>query len=238
MTGPSPSQRQAARAVVWTVNVGLPREVVWRGRTIRSGIWKSPVVGVVAVSGVNLEGDGQADRRAHGGPDKAVYAYAAEDERWWSEELGVEVGPASFGENLTTAGLDLNDAVVGERWQVSGVLLQVTQPRIPCYKLGIRMGDDEFPVRFAAARRPGVYLRILQEGTLQAGDEIDVVERPAHGFRAVDVANIYYGDHRRAAALLDVAELAPSWHTWASGVLGRPDHGRSAICAPRGGTGA
>ncbi len=100
------------------------------------------------------------------------------------------------------------------------------------------MGDDEFPVRFAAARRPGVYLRILQEGTLQAGDEIDVVERPAHGFRAVDVANIYYGNHRRAADLLDVAELAPSWHTWASGVLGRPDHGRSAICAPRGGTGA
>jgi len=148
------------------------------------------------------------------------------------------VGPASFGENLTTTGLDLNDAVVGERWQVSGVLLQVTQPRISYYKLGIRMGNDQFPACFAAARRPGVDVRILQEGTLQAGDEIDVVERPARRFRAVDVANIYYGDHRRAADLLAVAELAPFWHTWASGVLGRPDHGRSAICAPRGGTGA
>ena len=220
MTDPSPSQRQAARAVVRTVNVGLPREVVWQGRTIRPGIWKSPVVGVVAVRGVNLEGDGQADRRAHGGPDKAVYAYAAEDERWWSEELGIEVSPASFGENLTTTGLDLN-AVVGERWQVGGVLLQVTQPRIPCYKLAIRMGDDEFPVRFAAARRHGVYLRIVQEGELRAGDEIEVLHRPSHGLRAVDVANIYYDDHRRAGELFDVPELAPSWHVWARRTLAR-----------------
>ncbi len=221
VTDASPSQRQVARAVVRTVNVGQPREVARHGRTIRSGIWKSPVAGVVAVRGVNLEGDGQADRRAHGGPDKAVYAYAAEDERWWTEELGVEVGPASFGENLTTTGLDLNGVVVGERWQVGGVLLQVTQPRIPCYKLGIRMGDDRFPVRFAAARRHGVYLRIVQEGGLRAGDDIEVLHRPSHGFRAVDVANIYYDDHRRAGELLEVPELTPSWHAWARMTLAR-----------------
>ena len=204
-----------------TVNVGQPRDVAWHGRTIRSGIWKAPVVGVVAVRGVNLEGDGQADRKAHGGPDKAVYAYAAEDERWWTEELGVEIGPASFGENLTTAGLDLSDAVVGERWRVGNVVFQVTQPRIPCYKLGIRMGDDRFPARFAGARRHGVYLRIDQEGELRAGDDIEVLHRPSHGFRAVDVANIYYDDHRRAGELLGVPELAPSWHAWARRTLAR-----------------
>ena len=217
--------------------MGLPREVVWRGRTIRSGIWKSPVVGVVAVSGVNLEGDGQADRRAHGGPDKAVYAYAAEDERWWSEELGVEISPASFGENLTTNGFDLNGAVVDECWQVGNVLLQVTQPRIPCYKLGIRIGADEFPARFAAARRHGVYLRIVQEGELRAGDNIEVLHRPSHGFRAVDVANIYYDDHRRAAELLDVPGLAPSWHWWARRTLARLGLGRPAPLGEAGGVG-
>ena len=187
--------------------------------------------------GVNLDGDGQADRKAHGGPDKALYAYAAEDERWWSAQLGVEVGPAGFGENLTTIGLDLNGAVVGERWQVGSALLQVTQPRIPCYKLGIRLGDDRFPERFAAARRHGVYLRIVREGALQAGDGIEVVERPAHGFGAVDVANIYYGDHRRAAELLGVAELPPSWHTWARGAPARLDLARTALRGGRSGNG-
>jgi MOSC domain-containing protein YiiM len=168
---------------------------------------------------VNLAGDAQADRKAHGGPDKALYAYAAEDLEWWSSQLGHELGPGSMGENLTTSGLDLSEAVVGERWEAGSVVLQVTQPRIPCYKLGIRMGDDRFPERFAEARRHGVYLRILAEGALRAGDEIQVVERPAHGFRAVEVAHIFYDQHHRAGELLGVAELAESWHRWARRML-------------------
>jgi MOSC domain-containing protein YiiM len=124
-----------------------------------------------------------------------------------------------MGENLTTSGLDLSKAAVGERWQVGSALLQVTQPRIPCYKLGIRVGDDRFPERFAHERRHGVYLRILVEGTLQTGDQIQIVGRPAHGFRAVEVAHIFYDQHHRAGELLRVAELAGSWHRWAHRVL-------------------
>jgi len=212
-----PSTAGAGR--VLSVNVGRPAETVWHGRTVRSAIWKAPVIGPVRVRGVNLTGDAQADGKAHGGPDKAVYGYAAEDLDWWHGQLGVEVGPGSMGENLTTSDLDLSEAVVGERWEIGSVVLQVTQPRIPCYKLGIRMGDDRFPQRFAEARRHGVYLRILAEGVLQAGDDIQVVDRPAHGLRAVDVAHIFYDQHHRAAELLGVAELAESWHRWARRVL-------------------
>ncbi len=208
-------------ARVLSVNVGRPAETLWRGRTVRSGIWKVPVTGPVRAQGVNLVGDDQADRKAHGGPDKALYAYAAADLEWWSSQLGPELGPGSMGENLTTGDLDLSEAVVGERWEVGTAVLQVTQPRIPCFKLGIRVGDDRFPGRFAHARRHGVYLRIVAEGALQAGDEIQVVERPAHGFRVVDVAHIYYDQHHRASELLGVAELAESWHHWARRVLAR-----------------
>jgi len=217
VTGTPPSTAGAGR--VLSVNVGRPAEMVWHGRTVRSAIWKAPVIGPVRVRGVNLTGDVQADGKAHGGPDKAVYGYAAEDLDWWRGQLGVEVGPGSMGENLTTSDLDLSEAVVGERWEIGSVVLQVTQPRIPCYKLGIRMGDDRFPQRFAEARRHGVYLRILAEGVLQAGDDIQVVDRPAHGLRAVDVAHIFYDQHHRAAELLGVAELAESWHRWARRVL-------------------
>jgi MOSC domain-containing protein YiiM len=206
-------------ARVLSVNVGRPVETVWHGRTVRSAIWKAPVTGPVRARGANLAGDAQADRKAHGGPDKAVYGYAAEDLEWWSSQQGVELGPGSMGENLTTSDLDLSEAVVGERWEVGSVVLQVSQPRIPCYKLGIRMEDDRFPERFAEACRHGVYLRILAGGALQAGDEIRVVDRPAHGLRAVDVAHIFYDQHHRAAELLSVAELAESWHRWARRVL-------------------
>jgi len=143
VTGTPPSTAGAGR--VLSVNVGRPAEMVWHGRTVRSAIWKAPVIGPVRVRGVNLTGDVQADGKAHGGPDKAVYGYAAEDLDWWRGQLGVEVGPGSMGENLTTSDLDLSEAVVGERWEIGSVVLQVTQPRIPSYKLGIRMGDDRFP---------------------------------------------------------------------------------------------
>ncbi len=205
---------------VRSVNVGHPAERIWHGRTVRSAIWKAPVAGSVRALRENLAGDAQADRKAHGGPDKAVYAYAAEDLAWWSDQLDRRLGPGSVGENLTTTGLDLSGAVVGEHWTVGSAHLQVTQPRIPCYKLGVRLGDDRFPARFAAARRHGVYLRVLAEGELQAGDEVHVVERPGHGFRAVEVARIFYDQQHRAGELLAVAELAESWHRWAHRVLG------------------
>jgi MOSC domain-containing protein YiiM len=161
--------------------VGAVRLVKHRGQEATTGIWKEPVAGPVAVRGVNLKGDDQADRRFHGGPDKAVYAYALEDYAWWADELGHALAPGTFGENLTVEGIDLTAAVVGERWLVGTAVLEVRQPRTPCWKLGLRMGDDRFPARFAAAGRPGAYLRIAREGEVGAGDEVLRFYRPDHG---------------------------------------------------------
>jgi MOSC domain-containing protein YiiM len=202
--------------VVGSVNVGTPREVSWRGRTVRTAIWKAPVAGRVRVRGVNVDGDDQADREVHGGVDKALYAYAAEDLAWWSGQLGRELAPGSFGENLTVRGLDVSGALVGERWRAGSTLLEVAQPRTPCFKLGIRMGSQRFPRRFAAAGRPGAYLRILEEGELGAGDPVEVVHRPGHGLTVAEVARIYHADHAGAARLLEVPELADGWRQWAA----------------------
>ena len=127
------------------VNVGAPREIEWLGRRETTSIWKSPVDGRVAVRGVNVAGDDQADREVHGGPDKAVYAYAREDTAWWERELGRELEHGNFGENLTVSGVDVTGAVVGELWEVGSAVLEVAQPRIPCWKLGARMEDASFP---------------------------------------------------------------------------------------------
>jgi MOSC domain-containing protein YiiM len=202
-------------ASVVSVNVGEPREIAWLGRRFTTSIWKSPVEGRVPVRGVNVAGDDQADRVAHGGPDKAVYAYAREDAEWWEAELGRPIDLGGFGENLTTCGLDVSGALVGERWLVGRVLFEVSQPRIPCFKLGARMGDPDFPPRFSDGERPGAYLRLLREGELAAGDPIEVVERPSHGLTVRDVARIYDREPERAGELLAVAELAHGWHVWA-----------------------
>lgn len=166
-----------------SVNVGLPKLVDTGQRQVETAIWKHPVEGRVKVRGINLEGDRQADRSVHGGPDKAVYAYAIEEVRTWEEELGRELGAGAFGENLTTEGVDVSGAVLGERWRVGTTLLEVVQPRLPCFKLGLRMGDPTFVRRFARAPRPGAYLKIVEEGELGAGDavEVDLDGRPDHG---------------------------------------------------------
>lgn len=131
-------------AKVVSVNVGTPRTVEWRGQVVTSAIWKQPVDGGVRIEGVNLVGDDQADRRVHGGSDKAIYAYSVEDYAWWAATTG-PLAPATFGENLTTAGVELNACHIGDRWHVGSAVLEVAQPRRPCFKLGIRMDDDGFP---------------------------------------------------------------------------------------------
>jgi MOSC domain-containing protein YiiM len=144
-----------AMARVLSVNVGRVREFDYNGRPAKSAIWKSPVAGRIAARGVNLEGDDQADRKAHGGPDKSVYAYAIEDVRWWEEKLGRSLQYGEFGENLTTEGIAVNDALVGERW-VGTAVFEISKPRIPCWRLGVRMNDQMFPRRFTEALRPGI----------------------------------------------------------------------------------
>jgi MOSC domain-containing protein YiiM len=208
----------AARVI--SVNVGLPREIEWLGKRDTTAIWKAPVEGRVPVADVNLAGDDQADRRFHGGPDKAAYAYAREDYDWWSRELDRPLEPGTFGENLTLEGLDVTAAVVGERWAMGSALLEVAQPRTPCWKIGARMDDPDFPVWFAAAGRPGAYLRIVSEGDVGAGDAVEVVERPAHGLTVGEVARIYHGDRARCAELLQAPELAEEWRAWVAERLG------------------
>jgi MOSC domain-containing protein YiiM len=182
---------------------------------VRTAIWKHPVAGRVKVRGVNVDGDDQGNREVHGGVDKALYAYAAEDYEWWSSELALELAPGTFGENLTLRGIDVSNALVGERWRVGETLLEVAQPRIPCFKLGIRMGSQRFPTRFAAAGRPGAYLRIVDEGEIAAGDPAEVVHRPGHDLSVAEVSRIYHDGHAEAGRLLQVPELAGTWRPWA-----------------------
>ena len=199
-----------------SVNVGAVRQVEWRGGLVATGIWKHPVAGRVALRGVNLAGDDQADRTVHGGPDKAVYAYAREDYDFWRDQAAMDTPAGLFGENLTTQGLDLSAALAGERWSVGTALLEVAQPRLPCYKLGIRVGDERFLRRFLQAGRLGAYLRIVREGDVGAGDAVTVVSRPAHGVTLRDMSDAL-GDPAKAEALRRVPALPPFWMKVAAG---------------------
>src|SRR5215831_8978181 len=207
---------------VLSVNVGTGREFEYSGRPAKSAIWKSPAVGRIVARGVNLAGDDQADRKAHGGPDKALYAYAIEDTRWWEQQIGRSLVYGEFGENLTTAGIEVNDALVGERWQIGTIVLEVSEPRIPCWRLGVRMNDKTFPRRFTEALRPGAYLRIVVEGDVGAGDEIRVVERPDHDLTIRDVLRIYTCDRHEVQRLLAVPRMSESWRRWAKDLLQKP----------------
>lgn len=200
-------------ASVLSVNVAQMREVERRGRLVRTGIWKLPVEGAIEVRGVNVEGDDQADRKVHGGVDKAVYSYAREEIDWWEAELGQDLPNGVFGENLTVSGLDLGEALIGERWRIGSAVLEVSEPRFPCWKLGARFGDPKMVKRFAAARRPGAYLRILTEGRLAAGDPIEVVSRPAHELTIAAFAHAYLEDRSQLPRLL-IPEVSRDWREW------------------------
>jgi MOSC domain-containing protein YiiM len=196
---------------VVSVNVGTPRVVDWFGRRVTTAIWKEPVAGRVPVAGVNVEGDDQADRRVHGGPAMAVYAYAVEDYAWWSEELGV-----------TLEGVDLHACTVGEAWVVGTTRLRITQPRFPCFKLGIRMGDAGFVERFAAARRFGAYLAIEGPGSIGAGDEARRMVRPNEVLTIAEfIAANEDADVDLLRRLADHALVPDSWREHARKTLRR-----------------
>jgi len=203
-------------AQLLSVNVGGVRTIDVGDRAITTAIWKSPAEGRVAVAGVNLSGDDQADREVHGGEHKAVYAYAWEDTLWWQEELGRELEPGNFGENLTLGGVEVAGAVVGERWRVGSALLEVSEPRFPCFKLGLRMGDPTFLKRFAESSRPGAYLRILAEGELGAGDaiEVDLAALPDHGVSMRLLSDALLLDDALIPQALAAPQLIPSLRDW------------------------
>jgi MOSC domain-containing protein YiiM len=201
---------------VVSVNVGTRRTVEWYGRSVETGIWKSPVEGRVAVRGVNVDGDEQADLRVHGGVDKAVYAYALEDYEWWSSKLGRVLEPGTFGDNLTVAGFDPSDAVIGSRWRIGSTVLQVTQPRQPCFKLGMRMGDAGFVDEFEVAARFGAYLRIIVEGDVGAGDAVEAMGLDRDGITVRKLGKADRGvDRAFLERVLADAAVPEGWHEWA-----------------------
>jgi MOSC domain-containing protein YiiM len=208
-------------ASVLSVNIARPRPIPYRGKQVMTGIFKEPVSGRVTVRGTTLDGDVQANLKVHGGFDKAVYAYAREDYAWWETELEKALEPGTFGENLTTAGLKLNDALVGERWRVGTAVLEVSEPRFPCFKLGHRMGTQRFVKRFAHARRTGSYLRIIEAGELGAGDSIDLIARPDHGVTIGLFAEAYLGDRARLEEVLEADQLSADWRTEFEKLLAR-----------------
>ncbi|MDP9397499.1 MAG: MOSC domain-containing protein [Actinomycetota bacterium] len=184
-----------------------------------TAIDKRPVPGRVRVHRLGLEGDRQYDTRHHGGPDKAVYAYAREDARWWEQELGRELAPGAFGENLTTEGIDVTGAVIGERWQIGNVLLQVVWPRIPCRTFAGFWDVRDLVKRFTAHGAPGAYCRVLKEGTVGAGDAIEVVERPGHGVTLGEVFRARSGERALVPRMLEAPALPAEAQDWARKVL-------------------
>ena len=183
----------------------------------KSGIDKQPVAGRVAVHPLGLDGDVQVNRRHHGGEGQAVYAYAQEDAEWWAAELGRDLPPGRFGENLRTSGLDLTDAVLGERWRVGTALLEVTAPRIPCASFERFWGVPQLIKRFTAHGASGAYLRVLEPGEIGAGDPVDIVHRPGHGVTAGTAFRAFTTERSR------LPELAP-----ALGFLPHKDQSRVA----------
>jgi MOSC domain-containing protein YiiM len=200
--------------LVVSVNVGMPREVEWNRKKVLTGIFKSPVAAKLTVRRLNIDGDGQADLTVHGGPDKAVYAYPNEHYGPWSERLDRELTPGIFGENLTTAGLLEDEVHIGDEFRVGTARLVVTQPRLPCFKLGIRFDDPGMVKSFVQAGKPGIYFAVLEEGVVGPGDPI---ERIAEDPSRITVAEMFSLVLDRDLApdalrrLLGVSSLAAVW---------------------------
>lgn len=210
---------------VISVNVGQPREVLWHGKTVLTGIFKEPVAGPVRLRALNLDGDRQADLMVHGGPEMAVYVYPSEYYSYWRGELpGVAQSWGMFGENLTVAGLSDETVCIGDHFRIGSAEVAVTQPRVPCYKLGLKFGRDDMVKRFLASERTGFYLRVLHEGEVAAGDAITLLARHPAGVRVVEILRLYSGerdnlDALRRAAGLDA--LAAVWREYARDRIGR-----------------
>jgi ferredoxin-NADP reductase/MOSC domain-containing protein YiiM/ferredoxin len=212
---------------VLSVNVGGPREVSWQGKTVRTAIWKVPVDGPAMVRRINIDGDDQADRLAHGGEHRAVFVYQIDSYRYWERELGRDdFTYGQFGENFTVDGLADDEVCIGDRFRIGGALFEVTQPRVTCYRVGIRMDNPAMPTLLVAHHRPGFYLRVLEEGEVRGGDEIVKV---ADGPERLTIAQVdgllYLPGHSRALLerALRVPALSAGWQESFRALLAKAD---------------
>ena len=205
----------AQTAKVLTVNVAaVVHEGAWTGSEGKTGIDKRPVNGAIRFTDNGLAGDVVVDKKHHGGFDKAVYAYASEDAKWWERHIGVEINNGAFGENLTTEGMDVNGALIGERWRIGNVLLEVSEPRIPCRVFAGFWDRPTLIKDFTAALRPGSYLRIIEEGEVKAGDLIRVEFKPQHEVTIRDLFAAKSGERGKITQLKEVTQLSESYKDW------------------------
>jgi MOSC domain-containing protein YiiM len=201
-----------------SVNVGLPRVVTADGEPVSTGIFKEPVAGRVMLRTLNLDGDRQADLSVHGGPNKAVYVYPSEHYHYWKRELPeLELRWGMFGENFTSAGLFESELNIGDKFAVGSAVVTVTEPRMPCYKLGIRFGRRDMVKRFLASERTGFYLAVLQEGEVGAGDAVELIERNEQSVRLSDITRLYTREKHNVQLLrraIAVETLPESWRSY------------------------
>ena len=202
---------------VVALNVGLPRAVEWKGKPVSTGIFKEPVTGRIALKALDFDGDGQADLSVHGGPNKAVYVYPAEHYAYWRRELPDQPLPwGTFGENLTTEGLR-EDTQIGDRFRIGSAEVMATQPRLPCYKLGLRFGRDDIVKRFLASGRTGFYFKVIVEGDVGAGDAIVPAGRATDSMPVSEITRLYAhdtGDLDGLRRIVRIADLADDWREY------------------------
>src|SRR5215467_9011962 len=200
-----------------SVNIGLPRNIEWKGRTVHTGIWKTPVRGRCRVGRLNLEGDGQGDLGGHGGEQRAAFVYQIESYRYWQEQLNrTDFVHGQFGENLTIEGLPDDAVCIGDRFQIGSALFEVTQPRVTCYRVGIRTNEPRMPALLTSSGRPGFYFRVLREGEVGAGDEIMKVGEAAERLTVAEInALLYSPDHARdrLERAVRIDALSPGWRS-------------------------
>ena len=202
-------------AKVLSVNVAaIIHEGEWTGSEGRTGIDKRPIEGAVRFANNSVAGDSVIDKKVHGGYDKAVYAYAREDADWWEREISRKITNGSFGENLTTSGIDVNSSLIGERWQIGTTILEVSEPRIPCRVFAGFWDRPTLIKDFTNAKRPGAYLRIIEEGVISAGEELIVSFKPAHGITIRDIFEAKSGERSKISQIKDVEQLSDDYKEW------------------------
>ncbi len=220
-----------------SVNVGMPKDVSWRGKTVFTGVYKDPVSGPRRVRRLNVDGDGQGDLGGHGGEQRAVFVYQADSYRYWERELGRDdFVYGQFGENFTVEGLTDDEVCIGDRYRIGGALFEVSQPRVTCYRVGLRMDDPAIPALLVSHHRPGFYFRVIEEGDVQAGDEITRVARGDERMTVAEIdALLYLPGHPRQQLLraLRIPALSPGWQGSFRALLdGGPGNAGLAVTSP------
>jgi MOSC domain-containing protein YiiM len=201
--------------VLLSVNVGMPKNVSWQGKTVYTGIWKEPVAGPQMVRRLNIDGDGQGDKNGHGGEQRAVFVYQIQSIEHWRRHLGRDdLTYGIFGENLTVDGLADDEVCIGDRYRIGEAEFEVTQPRVTCYRVGIRLDEPEMPALLVSHHRPGFYFRVITEGRIQAGDPIVKTRTGPGALSVTDTDALLYLPHRDTAKLrvaLEIPALSPGW---------------------------